>query len=251
MQVTWQISKEDVQYIQDFFEKHKDNNSVVKDRIRKNINREHMAFSKEEFWKALVACLLSTQQRSGPGSAICRFLDQIPYPLTYEICIKTPDIETYTRDRLKSSRGIRWSSKIAKECLTNLRWLESGGWEVIEEIFGSLKNEDGPIKEREASAVIIKNLNGFGPKQARNLLQIIGITKYEIPIDSRIMKWMKSFGFPLELSATGMADEKYYNFVLDGFQEMCKAANIYPCLMDAVIFTSFDGKDAYAEKDTA
>ena len=31
-----------------------------------------------------------------------------------------------------------------------------------------------------------ERLAGFGPKQARNLLQGLGLTRYEIPIDSRI-----------------------------------------------------------------
>ena len=249
MQITWQVSEDDVKFIQAFYEQHKNNNSVVTDRMRRNVNRENMAFSKETFWKSLVTCLLTTQQRSGPNSAIVRFLQQSPFPLSYELCRTHSSLEKYAGDELKKFGGIRRSGMIANEIATNLSWLESKGWKEIENIWEDLIEDDTPEKERSASSIIIKNLKGFGPKQARNLLQMMGLTKYEIPIDSRIMKWMKEFGFPLELSAKGMADEEYFNFILDGFKEMCKAADIYPCLMDAAIFTSFDGKDAYAEND--
>src|SRR3712207_8726784 len=33
------------------------------------------------------------------------------------------------------------------------------------------------------------SLKGFGPKQSRNLLQGLGLTRYEIPIDIRITRW--------------------------------------------------------------
>jgi hypothetical protein len=44
----------------------------------------------------------------------------------------------------------------------------------------------------------------------------------------------------MKLSATALADRNYYNFVLDGFQKICEACDIYPCVMDAAIFSSFD-----------
>jgi hypothetical protein len=71
-------------------------------------------------------------------------------------------------------------------------------------------------------------------------MQSLGLTKYEIPIDSRITKWLNDFGFPVTLSANVLSDQNYYNFVLDGFQKLCSAAEIYPCVMDAAIFASND-----------
>ena len=80
------------------------------------------------------------------------------------------------------------------------------------------------------------NLDNFCP------LVFSGDSIYEIPIDSRITKWLNDFGFPIKLSATALADHNYYNFVSDGFQVICKACDIKPCVMDAVIFSSFDKK---------
>ncbi len=84
--------------------------------------------------------------------------------------------------------------------------------------------------------------SGFGPKQSRNFLQWLGLTRYEIPIGSRVVKWLKDFGFPGALSADALSDKDYYHFVSDGIQELCRASDIYPCLLDAAIFIRLDGK---------
>jgi len=95
--------------------------------------------------------------------------------------------------------------------------------------------------ETEAADFIDRCLKGFGPKQSRNLLQSLGVTKYEVPIDSRITKWLNDFvGFPMYLSATALGDLSYYKFVSEGFRELCAASDIYPCVLDAAIFSSFD-----------
>jgi hypothetical protein len=41
---------------------------------------------REDFWKQMVACLLTTQQRSGPTSAVTRFIRTAPFPLAYRTC---------------------------------------------------------------------------------------------------------------------------------------------------------------------
>ena len=88
--------------------------------------------------------------------------------------------------------------------------------------------------------MVDERLIGFGPKQARNLLQALGLTRYEIPLDSRITKWLNEFGFPMTLSSSALGDSGYYELVLDGIQELCRHSDGYPCVLDAVIFTSFD-----------
>jgi outer membrane protein assembly factor BamB len=43
---------------------------------------------KAEIWRTLVACLISTQQRSGPLSAISRFVSQRPFPFAYDLTFR-------------------------------------------------------------------------------------------------------------------------------------------------------------------
>ncbi len=191
----------------------------------------------------MVGCLLTTQQRSGPKSNVTRFLNIKPFPLSLRRCKNSKDINLLVISELQKSGGIRRTNKIADEIRTNITFLDSSFWSKMLVYLNRLMHEDNPALEREAAQLIAKNLKGFGPKQSRNLLQGMGLTKYEIPIDSRITKWLNEFGFPIELSASSLSDEPYYSFVSDGIQELCKKANIFPCILDASIFSTFDNDE--------
>jgi hypothetical protein len=64
--------------------------------------------------------------------------------------------------------------------------------------------------------------------------------KVRKPIDSRITGWLNEFGFPITLSADALSDRNYYRFISEGVRELCDACHIYPCLLDAAIFSSYD-----------
>ena len=68
----------------------------------------------------------------------------------------------------------------------------------------------------------------------------MGLSKYEIPLDSRMVKVLKVLEFPVPLSATALADESYYCFIEDGIQQLMKAIGVHPCVFDACAFASFE-----------
>ncbi|WP_457598219.1 8-oxoguanine DNA glycosylase [Hydrogenimonas sp.] len=239
MELLLKIEESDIQKVKSFYEKNEDN-PFVRKRIDRNLNKQNTKISKEIFFKTMVSCLLTTQQRSGPDSAVTKFINTKPFPLQYNDCIKQRNLNKYILNILNSHIGLRRKNKIADEIVTNLRSLENDLWKNIFKLIENLHSNSSVINERKAARYISDNLKGFGPKQSRNLLQSLGLTIYEIPIDSRITKWLNEFGFPIKLSATALADHNYYNFVSDGFQKICKACDIKPCVMDAVIFSSFD-----------
>jgi hypothetical protein len=38
-----------------------------------------------------------------------------------------------------------------------------------------------------------------------------------------------------------LADQYYYHFVLDGFQQLCQRSKVSRCLLDAAVFVNADG----------
>ena len=48
--------------------------------------------------------------------------------------------------------------------------------------------------------------------QCGDLLQALGLTRYEIPIDSRVTRWLNEFGFPIELSPAALGDIGLFGF---------------------------------------
>ncbi|MFD0986252.1 hypothetical protein [Methyloligella solikamskensis] len=169
-----------------------------------------------------------------------------PFPLTYEAMRGRRKPETFIAKALKNSGGIRFGPGIASQLSANFRRLEDGEWRRTLQQCNRLRKPVSQAVEKEVAEYIQETFHGFGPKQSRNLLQALGLTRYEIPIDSRVTDWLNEFGFPVRLTAAGLADGNYYDFISDGIQALCAASDVYPCVLDAAIFALRDG-DSWTE----
>ena len=213
----------------------------VRTRDRRNIQKIGLDFSKEFVWRALIACLLTTQQRSGPTSSVARLLRTAPFPLTLQLCLDNfTQLHTVAHNILSTFGGIRRTSIISQQLKDNLQSIVSNDWSILKEINYQDAITDDKAWEQSLANAIQRQVDGFGPKQSRNFLQILGVTKYEIPLDSRIMDWLNNNNFPIHLTSIGLSDPHYYNFISCGIQHLCEQAKIYPCLLDAAIFSSYD-----------
>jgi hypothetical protein len=198
----------------------------------------------------MAMCLLSTQQRSGPGSSINRFLQTDPFVISLEHCDRQTEVEQFVFDELTKFDGIRFRPKIAKQMQDNYTALCKSGWDMIENWANRLelqrKSEPSPdhyVLERQAAAYINKTFKGFGPKQSRNFWQTLGLSRYEFVLDSRVIKRLRLMGFPIPLSSQALGEEEYYCFVSDYLREWCVKADVLPCILDAAIFCSFDNEE--------
>jgi hypothetical protein len=171
-----------------------------------------------------------------------------PFPLSYEICRRQEDLAVFAHGVLGKFGGLRRTSKISGELADNMAFLEKDGWKDALALLDDVRMNPTPETERRAADYLADNLKAIGPKQSRNLLQCAGVSKWETPIDSRITKWLNEIGFPLRLSANALADRNYYNLVSEGFQKLCAASKIAPCVLDAAIFASYDG-DGWTEEN--
>ena len=245
MNFIWQIQPEDIEKVRAFVDCHL-NDAEVKDRIARNLRKDKPPITEEQFWECMVGCLLTTQQKSGPNSRVAAFIGEVPFPLRYEVCMShQDDLLDFAQAVLTKFGGLRWPRQIAAGVSANLATLEGKwGWQRYFSMLDRLREVQTQEVERTVAHFIDERLCGFGPKQSRNLLQWLGLTRYEIPIDSRVTKWLNNdFGFPLKLSSTALADLNYYEFVLDAVQQLCREADVFPCVLDAAVFSSFDGED--------
>lgn len=244
MQFEWKVDAADIARVKSFVDSHAAN-PFVRVRVARNLAAAKPTVDRSEFWKQMVGMRMTSVQRSGPDSAVARFLRTIPFPLSYEGVGREIDGDA-RRDLISSTLrahgGIRFRDKIAEDLSKNLDKLNADQcWSTTLKKVNALASPSKAGEEREVARFLQKLLHGFGPKQSRNLLQSLGLTRYEIPIDSRITKWLNDFGFPVTLTATALADTGYYEFVLDGIQALCAESDVFPCVLDAAIFASFDG----------
>ena len=246
MDLVWKISAKEVKKVRAFMEEHSED-ALVSRRLDRNGTTMGPRVSKARFWKAVLYCMLTSQQKSGPDSPVNKFIRHRPFPLRYSVCCRQKDVGKFCKRTFGAWGGIRFTDNISKWLAENILVLETGMWIPIREALNELRCRPGMAVEREAARLISSLFKGVGPKQSRNILQSVGLTQFETPLDSRVIKWLNNFGFPIHLSSECLSDHDYYEFVSDGFQALCEKAEVLPCVLDAAIFASFD-KGGWAEE---
>jgi thermostable 8-oxoguanine DNA glycosylase len=240
LNINWDISQADIDKVKKVIADNE--NAFLQARQLRNVEKQNIVIDKNTIVKTMIMCLLTSQQRSGPNSTVGHFLRLSQFPITIEKLTKTNNVEVFVKDTLIKKDLTRYVNRISSFFASNYRKIVEKNWTLIKEL-EELKTADSKIKERNIADNLANDFKGFGPKQARNFLQALGLTKYEIPIDSRITTWLNDFGFPVTLTSSPLGDKGYYHFVSDGFQELCEKAEIYPCILDAAIFSSFDNNE--------
>jgi hypothetical protein len=238
MKCKWIITAHDEKSYRDFVSRYRGHN-LVKARIARNVQHVDVAISKPRFWKALVGCLVTTQQRSGEGSHVSAFLNSGDVLLDIEHCLKLGNISGVAEKTLKS-HGLRRTTNIAEEMNLALAELSPVRWREVHTQLSSIASHTNARRERAVAKYMKDTFKGIGPKQSRNLIQEMGLSKYEIPLDSRIVKVLNSLNFPVPLSSKALADENYYCFIEDGIHLLLKRLDIYPCVFDACAFASLE-----------
>lgn len=239
MKLQWQIDEKDVARVKALIDTQV-GNALIRVRQERNLAKTKPTVTRERFWRAMVCMRLTTRQRSGPESYVARFVRRSPFPLAYTDVYSARDTSALIAKMLRDAGGIRFADKIAAELAQNLECLETGLWTYTLDQCNRLTQLVPREIEIEVAGLIQRSFMGFGPKQSRNLLQSLGLTRYEIPIDSRLTDWLNEFGFPVRLTAMALADDSYYRFVLDAIQALCERSSVLPCIFDAAVFASKD-----------
>lgn len=232
MEFEWKITAEDIAKVK---------NAVatspslkIGQRTSKNIMREGIALDKNTILHTMMMCLLTTQQDSSDNGRVSKFLNITPFPVCME-ALTGKDPKEFIAAVLLEHKLQQRKFKIPEAFDVNFKFLEETDWHLVEEI-KAIGDEPTVAKERALADRIQENFFQFGPKQSRNFLQSLGITRYEIPIDSRAINWFGNFGFPITITTTLLGDVKFYHFLSDAIQLLCDKAGVFPCLFDAAIF---------------
>ena len=151
MKIFWQFDTEDIARVTAFFGEHKDNH-FVKARVATNLAANKPPISKHDFWERMVGCLLTTQQRSGPGSPVTKFLLTEPCPLEFSTCAEQDDLAEFARSVLSDFGGLRRSTTIGKELAANMDVLRDGGWESTLKHLDEVRTSSSPETKKWAAA---------------------------------------------------------------------------------------------------
>jgi len=243
MKPIWEIEDGTIQRWREFVDANIGNEMVV-NRQKRNVNRNDIDLSKSNLWKVFVGCQVTTQQRSGPKSPVSRFLKSDSPALNYKVCQLASSPRKMLEHEL-SLAGLRRAPTMSNNLAHILSMLKAGEWKVLLRHLQTLESNTTKGKEQKVAQYLrSKKYPGLGPKQARNYIQWVGLSRYEVPLDSRVLKKLEELGSTFIPRATALSDETVYRFVQDGIQQIAAALEIYPCILDACIFSSFDVADA-------
>jgi len=237
MTFQWIITPDDEQRYRDFISKY-EAHPWVQTRLTRNVHRTSIDISASLVWARVVSCLLTTQQKSGRGSRVEQFIQTDEQLLSFAFCRESDSLGIVARDALKQA-GLRRAERISTEICHAMNVFK-GNWQEFQSALKKLNGQANAEMERNLARWIQEKFVGFGPKQSRNLLQWLGLSQYEIPLDSRMMKVLKQLNFPIPLSAAALSDEAYYCFVLDGLHTILARLGTLPCIFDACAFASFE-----------
>lgn len=241
MQATWTINAESLKRWRTLVD---DNwKEDLPSRRRAQIkSRKSLDLSRQAVWHALVGCQVTTRARSGPDSLVHAFLH------SSSPALKLSKVKTETNPKkmlvreMKAAHLRRWDvmSGNLRDILASL---EAGEWKVLLKHLESIRARATMKGERAVVEYLITGAYpGLGPKQARNLLQWLGLSRFEMPLDSRALRKMRELGASFVPGANALSDPEVYEFIQTGLQEIANRLGIYPCILDACIFASYDVK---------
>jgi thermostable 8-oxoguanine DNA glycosylase len=229
MELIWKLSDSDINKVRDYISKNK--NQSVERIVNRNINHIDRIIDRDTLLRTMLICLLSSETDSYPKSKIELMFIKKPYLLSYQYLFKVRNIEILFQEVFQTFGITKYLNKVPRYFSTNFEFLEDTDWALESDIIGSMEHELTKLDERKLADMVDRSFKGFGSKEARSFLLALGVTKYEIPIDYKLIKWLENFGFPIKFSKTALQDILFYHFVSDGIQKLCEISEISPCVL--------------------
>lgn len=246
MDIVWRVTEDDKASVNELLTQQRETEFF---RFRKNqiLKDPKPTVTRERFWRAMVGARLTTLAASGPGSRLVHFSMLSPFPLTYDTVKNQLSSRDYVHGTLTQHGIGTHRVRISEDLDRNLKILEDGEWASVLAQCNELIHLVPRHTEMKVADYISKIFFGFGPKQSRNLLLGLGLTRFESPIDSRVVDWLnEELDLPFDVTRSALSDNVFYKLILDGICELCAQCETLPCLLDAAIFVSQDG-DVWTE----
>lgn len=231
MKLIWEINEADIKKLGNFIDNYK--TLITKNNSIKNEN--DFVINRDTIIKTMLLCLLQTEHNKKLDNSFETFFKQNQFLFSYTVLLNEVDIKNLLTEALKINGLTKYVKKIPDCFSFNFYYLENTNWELQTKLENAVKTNLTKQEERSLADSIDKAFKGFGSEQARRFLQVFDLAKYEIPIDYKMIDWLKKFGFPIKLSRTALQDKTFYHFISDAIQLLCEKVNVHPSTLAAII----------------
>jgi hypothetical protein len=240
MNIEWQITSTDKACVKALVEKQQES-VLVRYAYARNLAESKSPITKERLWRAMVCMRLTTLARVSPTGKLAKFQCHVPFPLAYNSIRKQQSRESFILNTIRTYEVRTHRRVISRQLSNNFDLFEGGELSRALDQCNRLVHLGKRETEAAVADYIVENFEGFGPKQSRNVLQALGLTRYEMPIDSRVTDWLnEELEFPFTVTSGALSDRHYYRLILDVICKLCEECGIFPCVLDAAIFGAQD-----------
>lgn len=148
-------------------------------------------------------------------------------------------------NRVRQLKGIRFINK-KPGCITKGMDILQKNWIDIKKCLETIHFNTSLKKEREVADYIRESFMGIGFKESRNIIQMMGLSQYVIPLDSRVMKVLSTNGgIEMPKQKKPLKSQYGYCAIEDQINELCEMLNghcgnfiVKPCNFDICAFIS-------------
>ena len=248
MQATWTVDKISVNAWRKLVDEYRDE-PIPKERRTLNVQRKGIVLTKTVVWHRIIGCQVTTQQRSGRNTLVTKFLESASPLFDLKVVKKCASLEELAQDELTAA-GLRMTKKVPKRLQAIYDLLEDGEWSTLLSQLETIRKRTTQNKERAVVNYLTglqngsksKRFPGLGQKQSRNFIQWLGLSRWEVPLDSRVLRVLRTQGANFVPKGNSLADATVYLFVQDLLQIIASRLGIFPCELDACMFASGEGK---------
>jgi thermostable 8-oxoguanine DNA glycosylase len=227
------ITPQSIEYFKNLHAKHQ-NHPLVLERIENSSSdKKKQDIDINLFWSALVEIINATQDRSAGLNSPTNDTD-------YKIK-KWDSIKDISHDELRElaytefmdSNIDKYSNNNARYAVSNRNFIKKQGEEKILKKINSC--EVGNATSEEKTCVFLQKLKGIGPKQSRSILQYLGLSHHQVPIDSAVLNQLEISG--IDITDAKLDKERDYQEVQNIIWNISKELNVLPCVFDAIGYT--------------
>lgn len=226
------LTSQSIKYFKNLYTKHK-NHPFVLERIENSLNeKKRPDIDINLFWSTLIEIINATQAKS---EELINSTNDTDYKIK-----KWDSIKGISHDELRElaytefmDRNIdKYSQNNARYAVSNRNFIKKQGEEKILKKINSC--EVGNSSSEEKTCVFLQKLKGIGPKQSRSILQYLGLSHYQVPIDSSVLKQLELSG--IDITDAKLDKERDYQETQTVIWNISKELNVLPCVFDAIGF---------------
>lgn len=226
------LTSQSIKYFKNLYTKHQSHPFILERIENSLIETKKADIDINLFWSTLIEIINATQARS---EELFNSINDTDYKIKKWDIVKGmshDELRELAYTEFMDSNIDKYSQSNARYAVSNRNFIKKQGEDKILKKINSC--EVGNSSSEEKTCVFLQKLKGIGPKQSRSILQYLGLSHYQVPIDSSVLKQLELSG--IDITDAKLDKEREYQETQAVIWNISKELNVLPCVFDALWF---------------